>query len=118
MLRPMSRPLRIPPAVELELSLYLEWLGEHFGERLREVRLYGSYARAEAHEESDVDLLVLAEDATHADWRACVDRAADLHILDGYPMISPLVLSPEQWADWLARERAFPREVEREGIRL
>jgi predicted nucleotidyltransferase len=30
-----------------------------YGDRLREVLLYGSYARGEAHEESDIDLLVV-----------------------------------------------------------
>ncbi len=114
----MDPALRGPPSVRDELERYLAFLRAHFGARLREVRLYGSYARGEAHEESDVDLLVLADGATPVDWRACVDCAADMHMLEGLPMVSPLVLPPEKWQAWLASERAFPREVEREGIRL
>lgn len=34
-----------------------------YGDRLAQVILYGSYARGDAHEESDIDLLVVLKDA-------------------------------------------------------
>ena len=36
-----------------------------YGERLRGIYLYGSYARDEADEESDVDVLVVLDDFEH-----------------------------------------------------
>jgi predicted nucleotidyltransferase len=37
-------------------------LKDAYGDRLREVVLFGSWARGEAHEESDVDLLVVLDE--------------------------------------------------------
>jgi UTP:GlnB (protein PII) uridylyltransferase len=37
-------------------------LRDLYGDRLRQVLLYGSYARGEADEESDIDLLVVLTD--------------------------------------------------------
>ena len=37
-------------------------LGDAYGDRLRQVVLFGSWVRGEAHEESDVDLLVVLDD--------------------------------------------------------
>ena len=47
-----------------------------YGERLRGVYLYGSYARDEADEESDVDVLVILEDFEH--YGAEVNRTSEL----------------------------------------
>ena len=44
-------------------------LRDAYGDRLREVVLFGSWVRGEAHEESDVDLLVVLD--------AVPDRAAE-----------------------------------------
>lgn len=47
-----------------------------YGDRLREVVLFGSWVRGEPHEESDVDLLVvLGELPNRASW--CMSDACD-----------------------------------------
>ena len=45
-----------------------------YQDRLRGVYLYGSYARGEADEESDVDVLVVLDDLTH--YAAEIDRTS------------------------------------------
>ena len=35
---------------------------ERYGDKIREIILYGSYARGEASKDSDIDLLVLIDD--------------------------------------------------------
>jgi predicted nucleotidyltransferase len=49
-----SDPAEIAKAVATELA-------EIYGERLRDVRLYGSWARGDAHPESDIDLLIVLD---------------------------------------------------------
>jgi len=38
------------------------YLIERYGDKIREIILYGSYARGEATKDSDIDLLVLIDD--------------------------------------------------------
>lgn len=47
-----------------------------YGERLKGVYLFGSYARGEADEESDVDVLVVLDD--YESYGAEVERAGEL----------------------------------------
>jgi uncharacterized protein len=44
------------------ISEFTEQAKAHYGDRLAKIILFGSYARGEAHEESDVDLLVVLND--------------------------------------------------------
>ena len=46
------------------LREFKQALQEIYGERLAKVTLFGSYARGNFHEESDVDLLVVLKDKT------------------------------------------------------
>ena len=39
------------------------YLIERYGDKIREIILYGSYARGEATKDSDIDLLVLIDDS-------------------------------------------------------
>ena len=43
-----------------EIKRYLE---EKYGDKIKKVILYGSYARGEATEDSDVDVLVVVDDS-------------------------------------------------------
>ena len=52
---------RLPPALTQTLSQLARGLRELYGDRFRGLVLYGSYARGEAAEGSDVDLLVLLD---------------------------------------------------------
>lgn len=100
------------------MDAFLARLRERFGGRLIEVRLFGSYARGEAHEESDVDCLVLLDQVTVEDDRAVTDLAGDLTWQIGGAVIAPLVMSVDRFAAWKARERRTALAIEREGIPL
>ncbi len=117
---PSSRPSRprLPVLVERTLRRFVEELQRRFGERISDIRLFGSYARAEAHEESDVDVLVLLEGSTRADELSISDLAADLvWQLEGV-VVSPLVMSPAEFEAWRASERRTPLEIARESLPL
>lgn len=82
-----------------------------------ELRIFGSRARMEGNEESDVDVLVVLSKYEEAlkikIWDAAYYIFADTDIL-----ISPLVLSGEQYERLKKRERRIANEIERDGIPL
>ena len=110
--------VRLPPVVRQTVDAFLEGLREHFGSRLAGVRLFGSYARGEAHEDSDVDCLVLLDRIAPEDERAITDLTGDLTWQVGGVVISPLIMSVDRFNAWKASERRAALEIEREGIPL
>lgn len=110
----------LPPAVRAALDRYRTLLRARFGERLRELVLFGSHARGEAHEESDVDVLVVVEGLTETERREAIDLAIDADAADreAWVGLSPIPYSTEQAADLRSREKRLLREIDREGIRL
>ena len=108
----------VPSAVLAAIADYEQRLRARFGARLCELRLYGSYARDEAHAGSDVDLLVLVEGLDDDERRWAAGATWDVAMAHDLLQISPLLHAPESWAERLARERAFHLEVEREAVRL
>jgi predicted nucleotidyltransferase len=79
---------------EFRLALEL-----HFGERLRAVVLYGSYARGDYHDESDIDLMITLNDG-QLNSITEVWSLSDLQVdfLDRYgKIISPLVVPHRQY---------------------
>jgi predicted nucleotidyltransferase len=107
------------PIVAAALGRFRAALGLRFGRRLREVTLFGSRARGEAHEESDVDVLVVV-DALSEKERAEVMDLAWRAAFEGeeYVVLSPLPYSSEQAADMRRRERRLFREIDRDGVPL
>ena len=72
---------------------------ERFGARVQEVVLFGSQARGEAHEESDVDVLIVIDDLSEEERRAVLDLTfAPDAASDEWLGLSPLVYSTEQAA--------------------
>ena len=85
-----------------------------YGERLRGVYLYGSYARDEADEESDVDVLVILDDFDH--YGAEVNRTSELgaSLSLQYGVSVSKVFLRER--DWLNGQTPFLANVREEAI--
>ena len=89
-----------------------------FGASVRQVILFGSYARGAAEEDSDVDVMILLDlprEQLPAHRRAAARIAADL--LDEYGVVVSPLLESEAF---FARNRAtypFFRNIDQEGIR-
>jgi predicted nucleotidyltransferase len=90
-------------------------LRERFGDVAKSITVYGSKARGEATEESDLDLLLLIEEG---DWRLkwdIADVAYDLAI--GTNVVpSVKVLTIAEWDRLREMESVFREEVERDGV--
>ena len=79
--------------------------------------LFGSYARGEAHEESDVDVLLVVRGLTFARKRQLLDLAYDVGTDAGFHL-SPTAIDLETSETWLRQERALVMTVAREGVPL
>jgi predicted nucleotidyltransferase len=98
-------------AILAELRLGLESL---YGNRLRGLYLFGSYARGEAEPESDIDVLIVLDEVS--DYPGEVDRtgflASDLSLRHGLSL-SRVFLSRRAWTEGTD---FFVRNVRQEGI--
>jgi len=88
-----------------------------FGERLRELRLFGSYSRGEADEDSDVDVLVLVDGLTDLEIGLVAGEATYTMIETGVPL-SPLPMSTERLEQLRRGERLLAKDLDTEGIPL
>lgn len=88
-----------------------------FGVRLRDVRLFGSRARGEGNEGSDIDILVLVQNLTREEKSRTLDWACDLWLDRSVPL-SPLVMSEEHYRLLVERERLLAKEIQAQGLSL
>jgi predicted nucleotidyltransferase len=108
----------LPQSVAKALDAYRTSLRTAFGDRLKEVRLFGSYARGEARPESDVDVFVAIEGLTHRERDVAFDLAYEIELRGEWVGLSPLVYSTEQANELRARERRLLCDIDREGVAL
>jgi predicted nucleotidyltransferase len=87
-----------------------------YGERLRQVVLFGSWVTGEAHEESDVDLLVVLEQIENRAWERdrLVEVLYDLEV-DSHRAIQAF---PVAEADAMSGEQDFVAAALRDGTPL
>ncbi len=105
------------PAVREALAEFASRARTLHGARVREIRLFGSWARGEPRADSDVDVFVLLEGATREDERALIDLASEIFTRRQIPLM-PLVMSTEQHAQMVAHDRRLVRDIAREGVAL
>ena len=113
---------RISENLRQILSDVTAGLREIFGEKLENVILYGSYARGDADEESDIDIMALIKGVSRAElWRyeeklspvlARIEREWD------YEILLSVMLEDVPTFEKYAEHLPFFRNVVREGIGL
>lgn len=88
-----------------------------FGPRLRELALFGSRARGEGHEHSDLDVLIVVDDLT---WREGRDfaEACGRYLTEYDVLASPFIVSAAYMTQLRSRERLIAEEIARDGIPL
>ena len=97
------------------LYAFRVWLQGRFGARLRRVRLFGSLARNERHEDSDVDVAIEIDDLTNAEAREVGYATGDLLTEYGV-VVSSFVVSTERMQHLRDRERIIALDIDRDGV--
>jgi predicted nucleotidyltransferase len=87
-----------------------------YGERLAHVILFGSFARGDASEDSDIDVLIVLRGSIdpRAERKRTLDLIAGLS-LEHNVLISDIITSEEHYS---RGEAPLFKEVQREGVRL
>jgi hypothetical protein len=109
----------IPATIRQAVEQLRDALRHSFAHRLREVVLFGSYARGEADEDSDVDVLVVVDDLTERERLAVFEIAhqTDARRADAWVGLSVVAHSTAQSERMRARRRPLYDAVDHEGVR-
>lgn len=87
-----------------------------YGNRLRKVMLFGSWARGDAHPESDIDLLLVLDRVdSWSEERNRIDDILWRHSLDNSTVVSSLIVAEE---DFVRRGEPVLRTVSEEGVEI
>ena len=95
---------------------YARLVRGHFGDRVGNVWLYGSAARGDWTEESDIDVLVLLHREEEGDMEWLVGTAYRIGLMERHLLLQPVMLTTAEFDRLVARERRFACDVLREGI--
>ncbi len=109
--------MRLLATEEAALADLGAWLRERFGARLGELAVFGSRARGDSREDSDVDVLVTVDALSSAEAREVAQLAGDLLTRHGV-LLSPFIVSRARMAELRQRERLIAREIDRDAVAL
>ena len=89
------------------------------GDKLRDVILYGSYARGDFHEWSDVDMMVLADIEDTEQWRYEQKFIHELGELNHHMnLLLSVMVTPYKRFEYFKRHYPFYTNILREGKKL
>lgn len=109
----------MPIEINALLQQYVNKIKDIYGRHLRAVILYGSYARGDYREDSDIDIMILV-DITNVEieeYRKQLSYMTYDFNMDYDADIKPIAKNEEHFRYWVS---AYPfyANVEREGIKL
>ena len=92
-------------------------LKDFLGDRLRRMILFGSMARGDFTDESDIDVAIIIRGLTRELKHQILDRVAEVELKHLTP-VSTLLLSEDEFNRLKRRERRIAIDIEREGVPL
>ena len=112
-----STALAAPPGPRSAARRFAAALRRRYRDALVDVRIFGSCARGEMREDSDVDVAVVLE---QVDWRTkcdVIDLSADIGLAHDV-LLSATVFDRATFDCWRAQERPLVMDIERDGVPL
>lgn len=108
-----KKPLTSDPIKDIikELKSGLE---KKYGSQLKSILLFGSYARGEETEDSDIDIAVILEDFDHACTE--IERTGDIVSSLSLKFDTLIALVPIKEKDWLERKTTLISNIKRDGV--
>jgi predicted nucleotidyltransferase len=101
----------------LALQEYTERLTKFLGEEIRHLWLFGSKARGDFDDDSDIDVLIVLRHLD-PDRRSVIRRMAARVSLDYDILINTHILEEAQWEKAVRFQGTIWREIERDGVSL
>jgi len=94
-----------------------ESLEAFLGDRLLRMVLFGSQARGDYNERSDMDVAIIIRGLTRELKNQILDKVAEVELNHLTP-VSVLILSEDEFNRLKKRERRIALDIEREGVLL
>lgn len=111
----------LPKRVESIIQEFIEGASQILGERVKKIILYGSYARGDYREDSDIDIMILTDltDEEIIEYREKIwNYAYDIEFDNNFDItLSPLVKNIDKFNYWL-EALPFYMNVQKEGVVL
>lgn len=97
------------------LSFFKKELKKRLGKDKIRLTLYGSKARGDFHDDSDIDILVVSEKLTAKKHQIISDLATDI-FLETQIDVSPHIYSREEYQKLVSLQTPFMLSIQRDGI--
>ncbi len=114
----IHKPLDVlTPEEQKAIHIYLQKIEKELGDQLKQTILFGSKAREDGDADSDIDILIVVEDASWPIRNAISDIGSGISLEYGI-LVGPFVIAQERW-EMMKRERfSLYENVARDGIPL
>lgn len=109
----------MPQTMQQLIQLYVSNIHDIYGSHLRQIILYGSYARGDFRPDSDIDIMILL-DLSDIDIKKYRHQLSDMTFdfnMDYDVDIKPIAKNEEHYRKWIDNY-PFYSNVNREGVRL
>jgi len=109
----------MPQTIQQLIQQYVSNIHDIYGSHLRQIILYGSYARGDFRPDSDIDIMILL-DLSDIDIKKYRHQLSDMTFdfnMDYDVDIKPIAKSEEHYRKWVDNY-PFYSNVNREGVRL
>lgn len=110
---------KMPENIKRSVKEFIIGVNELFGDRVKKIILYGSYARGDFNKSSDIDIMILTDlsDKEITEYGEKIwDFAYDIQ-LENNVIISPLIKNINKFNYWL-EFLPFYMNIEKEGVVL